>query len=75
MDRFKRRVPGAQVSGSKYQVCSFQVSGAQVPASSCQVPGTPVPGANFKITEICKVLKLSKLILNNPLTNIYVGNL
>ena len=54
----------------------------QVPDSRYQVPGAryqmcrfQVPGARFKIPEICKILKLLELILNNPLTNIYVGNL
>ena len=64
------QVPGAQVSGSRYQVCRFQVSGARY-----QVHRFQVSGANFKIPEICKILKLPELILNNPLTNVYVGNL
>ena len=53
----------------------FQVSGAQVSGARCQVLGVQVSGANFKIPEICKILNFSELILNNSLTNIYVGNL
>ena len=54
------QVSGVQVSDARYQVSGAQVSGAR-----CQVSG-----ANFKIPEICKILKLLELILNNPLTNI-----
>ena len=59
------RNAGARCAGFRCQVRSFQVSGARFQAS----------GATFKIPEICKILKLLELILNNPSTNIYVGNL
>ena len=56
---------GAQVSGARCQVSDAQILGA-----TCHVSGV-----NFKIPEICKILKLPELIINNSLTNIYVGNL
>ena len=75
-------MPGAQVSGSRYQVPGAQVPGVryqvrrfQVPGSKYQVRKFQMSGANFKIPEICTILKLPELILNNPLTNIYVKNL
>ena len=68
------------MSGSRYPVRRFQVPDAQVLSSRCQVrrfqvPGAQVSGANLKIPKTCKILKLPKLILNNSLTNINVGNL
>ena len=56
---------GARCADSRCQVRRSQVSGVQVSGARCQVSG-----ANFKIPEICKILKLLELILNNPLTNI-----
>ena len=43
--------------------------------SRYQVRRFQVPGASFKIPEISKILNLPELILNNPSTNINVGNL
>ena len=76
------QVPGIRCAGlryqvCRYQVCRFQVPGAQVLGVRCQVSSAQVSGfrsqvlgTNFKIPEICKLLKLLELISNNPLTNI-----
>ena len=59
------RNAGARCAGSRFLVSGYRY----------QVLGVQVSGANFKIPEICKILKLQEMILNNPLINIYVGNL
>ena len=71
------QVSGIRCAGFRYQVCRFQVPGAQVSGVRCQVSSAQVSGfrsqvlgTNFKIPEICKLLKLLELISNNPLTNI-----
>ena len=76
------QVPSIRCAGFRYQVHRFQVSGSryqmhrfQVPGARYQVRRFQVSGANFKIPETCKSLKLAELISNDPLTNIYVGNL
>ena len=64
-------------AGSKRrcQLRKYQAPGVQMSGSRYQVRRFQVPGANFKIPEISKISNLPELILNNPSTNINVGNL
>ena len=83
--RFETQVPGAQVSGIR--CAGFRCAGSrcQVPGircagSRCQFPGIRCAGFRCQVpgircTGFSQILKLQELILNNPLTNIYVENL